>query len=130
MARILIVDDDEILCDLVMELLECDEHMVSAVHHGDDALSAVLASGPELLILDQMLPGPSGLDILAKLRALPQMNDVPVMMLTGSRDAALLVRAAVGGVDDYLAKPFEPAEFMDRARAMLKGAAMARRALA
>lgn len=126
MARVLVIDDDEILAEMVTELLEENEHMVSAVHHGSDALAAAMTALPDLLILDYTLPGRSGLEVLEQLRAVPELENVPVIMLTASTDASLVVKAAIGGADDYVMKPFNPSDLLRRTEVMLKGSKLAR----
>jgi DNA-binding response OmpR family regulator len=126
MARILIIDDDEIFTEIVTEVLEQNEHMVSSVHDGNAAVPAVLNALPDLLILDYTLPGRSGLEVLSDLRRLPEMASVPVIMLTGSSDSSLTVRAALTGADDYIIKPFDPDDLLRRTEAMLKGGALPR----
>lgn len=119
MARIVIVDDDELFTELATGWLEQEDHMVSAVHHGDDALPAFRDSEPDLVILDYDLPGRSGLDILRTIRALPRGAKVPVLMLTAKNGRLLECRATAEGVDDYIQKPVTCAEMSRRVGALL-----------
>jgi DNA-binding response OmpR family regulator len=128
MARILIVDDDELLAEVMTEWLEAAGHMVSAVHHGDEALRAVADSVPDLLILDYSLPGLSGLSILQRVRAQPRAAGMPIMMLTAKSGKLLLARAHAAGADEYLSKPVEPGVLLERVEALLVGGMIARRA--
>lgn len=126
MARIIIVDDDEIVAEIVSEALEGAGHMVSAVHDGDAAMATIAGSEPDLLILDYSLPGRTGMDILRELRSLPQSANLPVMMVTGRSGRLLMIRAEQTGADDYIVKPFEPADLVRRVEALLLGGAVTR----
>lgn len=128
MARILIVDDDEVMAEIVAELLSKNGHMVSAIYKGNEAVSAAIASAPDLLILDYELPERSGLDILRTLREMPAFVDLPVIMLTGKRGRLLSVRAEHDGVDEYLTKPFNPEYFATRVETMLNNVTVLRSA--
>lgn len=126
MARILIVDDDEVIAEIVSELLSENGHMVSAIYNGNEAVSATIASAPDLLILDYELPDRSGLDILRTLREMPAFVDLPIMMLTGKRGRLLSVRAEHDGVDEYLTKPFNPEDLVTRVETMLNNVTVIR----
>lgn len=130
MARIVIVDDDEVLTEVVTTLLEGNGHAVVAVHHGDDAVATVAACQPDLVILDQALPGKSGMHILAELRELPMAIDLPIMMLTSRGSRLHIEFADKGGIDDYITKPFEPSDLSARVGALLMGAEISRSARA
>ena len=127
MARILLVEDDEILAEILAACLSAAGHAVSAVHDGRDALRAVNESDPDLLILDYQLPGLSGLEILRTVRRGHHADDLPVMMLTANGGKLLPARAHHDGADDYLAKPVSPDHLLRRVEALLKSAALARR---
>ena len=121
MARILIVDDDELLTEIMMACLADAGHMVSAVHHGDEALTAIEGSIPDLLILDYNLPGMSGLSILREVRQQSYGTGMPIMMLTAKCGKLLALRAHHDGADDYLNKPVFPGILLRRAEALLAG---------
>lgn len=111
MARIIIVDDDEIVTEIIVEALARDGHLVSAVHDGDAALAAIADADPDLVILDYTLPGDAtGLALLRALRAAPGHAALPVLMLTARQGRILAGRAALDGVDAYMTKPFSPAQ--------------------
>ena len=130
MARILLVDDDELLTEAMMACLTDAGHMVSAVHHGDEALRAIEGSIPDLLILDYNLPGMSGLSILRAVRRQSYANGMPIMMLTAKGGKLLAVRARHDGADDYLNKPVFPRMLLHRAEALLAGKTINRHAAA
>ena len=119
MARIVLIDDDEILAELLVEHLQAAGHMASAVHTGDEGLLAIDASVQDLIILDYDLPDVTGMHILSEVRARAHLEAVPIMMVTAKRGNLLLARAHEGGVDDYLRKPVSANELLARAEAIL-----------
>ena len=122
MAKIVIVDDDDLIIEVVAAKLEEAGHEVIAVRHGDQAVEKVIDTGADLLILDQMLPGKSGMHILAELRRHPDAIDLPIMMLTSRNTKLHIDLADQSGADDYVTKPFQPDELPGRVRALLLGA--------
>ena len=121
MARIIIVDDDEIVTEIVSEVLDAAGHMTSAIHDGANAIAAISGGDPDMVILDYNLPGITGMEILRQVRSLPYTADVPVMMLTSKGGRLLKARAEQTGADDYLVKPFQPDELVRRVEALLVG---------
>jgi two-component system, OmpR family, response regulator RegX3 len=122
-SRILVVDDEPGIVDLVSYGLRREGYDVDAVGDGEAALARARDDGYDLVVLDVMLPGISGLDVCRTLRA---ESDVPILMLT-ARDAE--VDTVVGlevGADDYVTKPFSLAELVSRVRAMLRRRALDR----
>lgn len=117
--RILLVDDDASLASMLGEILQLHGFEVAGVTSGEAALGQVALSPPDLIVLDVMLPGISGFEVLARLR---QTSDVPVIMLTARGAEAERIAGLTGGADDYLAKPFNPLELTARIRAILKRA--------
>ncbi|HYL95853.1 MAG TPA: response regulator transcription factor [Terriglobales bacterium] len=117
MDRVLVVDDDVELCDLVKEFLQPEGLQVEAVHNGNRGLERALSGEHALVVLDVMLPGMNGLDVLRKLRA---SSTVPVLLLTArGQDVDRIVGLELGA-DDYLPKPFNPRELVARIRAILR----------
>lgn len=117
MDRVLVVDDDVELCELVKEFLEPEGLQVEAVHNGNRGLERALTGEHALVVLDVMLPGMNGLDVLRKLRA---SSSVPVLLLTArGQDVDRIVGLELGA-DDYLPKPFNPRELVARIRAILR----------
>jgi len=117
-AKILLVEDDYTIARFVQLELEHQGYEVIKVADGALALEAVEKESPNLLILDLMLPGVSGLEIAGKLRK--QGNGIPILMLTALSDANDLVLGFDAGADDYLRKPFEISELLSRVRSLLK----------
>jgi DNA-binding response OmpR family regulator len=125
-ARIIIIDDDEIVAAIAESELTRGGPSVSSVHHGDDALDAIMRSEPDLVIIDYALPGKTGMQVLREIRALPFGGNMPVMMLTSRSRRIHIIQAVNEGADDYLTKPFDVAELLPRAEALLVGGQIAR----
>lgn len=119
MFRILLIDDDEELCELVSEYLTVEGFTVEAVHDGESGLRKAAARAHDLIILDVMLPKKNGFDVLRDLRH-AQENQIPVLMLTARGDDMERIVGLEIGADDYLAKPFNPRELVARLRAILR----------
>ncbi|MBN8808677.1 MAG: response regulator [Sphingomonas sp.] len=128
MAKIVIVDDDELVIEKATPALERAGHEVVTVHHGDEAMAAIIDNRADLVILDQMLPGRSGMHILAELRQHPDAVDLPVMMLTSRGTPLHIELADRSGADDYVTKPFDPGGLPARVQALLRGAGISRAA--
>jgi DNA-binding response OmpR family regulator len=118
-ARVLLVDDDRELCQMLTEYLQAEHFDVKSVHDGADALTELEANDFEILILDVMLPSVSGFDVLRKLGA---SYETPILMLTARGDDVDRIVGLELGADDYLSKPFNPRELVARVRAILRRA--------
>lgn len=121
-ARILIVEDERDIAALVAYHLTREGYRVRTAEGGAEALEAAGAERPDLLILDLMLPGFSGYDMLAEMRRRPELADVPVIVLTARREEADRVKGLELGADDYVTKPFSPRELVLRVSAVLRRA--------
>jgi len=117
MSKILIIDDDEELCELVSEYLSVEGFTTEAVHDGETGLQKALSGKYELAILDVMLPKKNGFDVLRDLR---KSSKLPVLMLTAKGDDMERIVGLEIGADDYLPKPFNPRELVARLRAVLR----------
>jgi len=117
MNRILIIDDDEELCELVSEYLTGEGFEVESVNDGESGLQRALRDEQDLVILDVMLPKKNGFDVLRELR---RETQIPVLMLTARGDDMERIVGLEIGADDYLAKPFNPRELVARLRAILR----------
>lgn len=117
MNRILIIDDDEELCELVAEYLSAEGFESEAVHTGDGGLEKARNGDYDLAILDVMLPGMDGFEVLKRLRT---TSELPVVMLTARGDDVERILGLESGADDYLPKPFNPRELLARLRAVLR----------
>jgi two-component system phosphate regulon response regulator PhoB len=118
--RILVVDDEPDITALVAYHLAKAGYRVSTAANGPDALKAAKDERPDVVVLDLMLPGLSGYDVLAELRKRDETRDVGVIMLTARRDEPDRIRGLSLGADDYLTKPFSPAELTLRVQAILR----------
>ncbi len=118
--RVLVVDDEPDICALVAYHLAKAGFRVSTAANGGDALASVRDEEPALVVLDLMLPGLSGYDVLERLRAEPNTRDVPVLMLTARREEEDRIRGLALGADDYQTKPFSPQELVLRVAAILR----------
>jgi DNA-binding response OmpR family regulator len=116
----LVVEDDDSIAFLLRFLLERLGCRVVLARDGVEAMQAI-ESGEvtRLVLLDMMLPVHDGLTLLARLRSLPQWQGVPVVMLTAKGDQAFVTRAFAAGASDYVNKPFNPTELMERLRPLL-----------
>jgi len=117
MNRILIIDDDEELCELVSEYLTVEGFEVEVVNDGESGLEKALREEQDLVILDVMLPKKNGFDVLRELR---QTSKIPVLMLTARGEDTERIVGLEIGADDYLPKPFNPRELVARLRAILR----------
>src|SRR5215813_1905234 len=118
--RILVVDDEPDITALVAYHLAKAGYRVSTAANGPDALKAAREEKPDIVILDVMLPGVSGYDVLAELRRREETREVGVILLTAKREEPDRIRGLSLGADDYLTKPFSPAELALRVSALLR----------
>jgi two-component system phosphate regulon response regulator PhoB len=118
--RILVVDDEPDITALVAYHLAKAGYRVSTAANGPDALKAAREERPDIVVLDVMLPGVSGYDVLAEMRRRDETRDVGVILLTARREEADRIRGLSLGADDYLTKPFSPAELALRVNALLR----------
>jgi len=118
--RILIVEDEEALTLLLRYNLEAAGYDVDAVARGDDADMHFKEHPPDLVILDWMLPGLSGIEICRRLRARPDTQKLPIIMLTARGEESERVRGLSTGADDYIVKPFSVPELLARVGALLR----------
>src|SRR5678816_1108896 len=117
MDRILVIDDDVELCSLVSEYLQSEGFHVDCVHNGESGLERALAGDQVLVVLDVMLPGLNGFDVLRRLR---DRSNIPVLLLTARGEDVDRIVGLEIGADDYLPKPFNPRELVARIRAVLR----------
>jgi CheY-like chemotaxis protein/phosphoribosyl 1,2-cyclic phosphodiesterase len=121
--RVLVVDDEPVIQDLVREILEGDECDVWLASDGEEALAQVTAVRPDLVLLDMRIPKLDGFGVLERLRRDARTADLPVIMLTGVSDAQSTERGFEIGVTDYMEKPFTPAQLRARVREWLQRSA-------
>ena len=114
MARILIADDDELVAELASEVLIDAGHACGWVTSAEAAWDCVRRKRPDLLLLDQDMPGESGLTLLRRLRQSPQLYDLPVVMFTAMNGPGDEAQAIYAGAQDFLSKPLDPALLVAR----------------
>lgn len=117
--RVLVVEDDQNVCELVTLYLEREGLAVDCVHDGAEALARIRATPPDLIVLDLMLPSVDGLEICRRVR---RESDTPIVMLTARGDEIDRILGLEMGADDYLPKPFNPRELTARVKAVLRRA--------
>ncbi len=116
-GRVLIIEDDTKIRMLLKEYLEGNGFQVFTLSDGNNALDNIISESPDIVILDIMLPGKDGLDVLRDIR---QTNSVPVIMLTAKGEDADRIVGLELGADDYLPKPFNPRELLARMKAVMR----------
>ncbi len=118
--RILIADDDDDILDAIKINLELEGYEVFLAHDGDEALEQAQRVRPDLILLDVVMPGPDGFDVCRGLKADARTSETPVIFLTAkgaTRDEAV---GLIAGADDYVVKPFEPADLLTRVKRVLE----------
>ena len=118
--RVLVVDDEDDLLELVRYNLAKDGYEVECVGSGEQALLSARANPPDLVVLDLMLPAVDGLEVCRRLKADAKTRDVLIVMLTAKGEEADMVAGLERGADDYIAKPFSPRVLSARVRALLR----------
>jgi two-component system phosphate regulon response regulator PhoB len=119
-ARILIVEDEEPLALLLRYNLEAEGYDVETIARGDEADTRLREAAPDLVVLDWMLPGLSGIELCRRLRARPETKALPIIMLTARGEESERIRGLATGADDYIVKPFSVPELIARVRALLR----------
>ncbi|MDO5728158.1 MAG: MtrAB system response regulator MtrA [Actinomycetaceae bacterium] len=117
-ARVLVVDDDVALAEMIGIVLSSEGYEVSYCHDGAQAFDTFRLTDPDLILLDVMLPGTDGIEICTRIR---NESNVPIVMLTARSDTADVVAGLEAGADDYVPKPFKPKELVARVKARLRG---------
>jgi len=116
-AKILVVDDDPAVAEMLGIVLRGDGFETVFCDHGDEAVGAFRSTSPDVILLDLMLPGKSGIDICREIRS---ESGVPIIMLTAKSETVDVVLGLESGADDYIPKPFKPRELIARVRARLR----------
>lgn len=115
--RILVIDDDKELCNIIKKYLENESYQVSLAHTGSSGLKQMEENEYQLILLDIMLPEISGFSVLSEIRAI---SNVPVLMLTAKDEESDKIRGLRNGADDYMTKPFSIRELMARVEALIR----------
>ncbi len=120
MTRILIVDDEPDIREVIRFALEGVGFHTTEAQNADEALGQIRSNSPDLVLLDWMLPGRSGVDLAKYLKRDPDSRDLPIVMLTARTAESDLVQGLDAGADDYVTKPFSPRELVARIHAVLR----------
>ena len=120
LPKILVVEDDKSISDLISLHLKKNNFEYLVVHNGEDALSHLDNFMPDFIILDWMIPGLSGLEVLRRIRNKQEYKNLPVLMLTAKNSEQDKIISFESGLDDYITKPFLPSELIARVKAVLK----------
>jgi two-component system phosphate regulon response regulator PhoB len=118
--RILVVDDEEDILELVRFNLAREGYSIICTTSGEETLKIIQKEHPDLIVLDLMLPGMDGLDVAKALKNDPKTRDIPIVMLTAKGEEADIVTGLELGADDYVTKPFSPRVLVARVRAVLR----------
>ena len=118
--KILVVEDDQSISDLISLHLKKNNFEYLVVHNGEDALSHLDMFMPDFVILDWMIPGLSGLEVLRRIRNKQEYKNLPILMLTAKNSEQDKIISFESGLDDYITKPFLPSELIARVKAILK----------
>lgn len=118
--RVLIVEDEEAQAEVLRYNFDREGFEVAVAGDGDEAMLAVEEQQPDLILLDWMLPGTSGITVCQRLRSRPETRALPIIMLTARGEEGDRVRGLESGADDYVVKPFLPSELVARVRAVLR----------
>ena len=119
-SKILIVEDNKSISDLISLHLKKNNFEYLVVHNGEDALSHLETFMPDFVILDWMIPGLSGLEVLRRIRNKQEYKNLPILMLTAKNSEQDKIISFESGLDDYITKPFLPSELIARVKAILK----------
>ncbi len=119
-GRILVVDDQEDNVRLLSDLLSCHGYQVEAAQSGQDALDSVNRSAPDLILLDVVMPGLSGLQVLRRLRADPRFAMLPIVLVTALDPDVERIKGLESGADDFVTKPINGAELLARVRSLIR----------
>ena len=120
LPKILVVEDDKSISDLISLHLKKNNFEYLVVHNGEDALSHLDNFMPDFIILDWMIPGLSGLEVLRRIRNKQEYKNLPILMLTAKNSEQDKIISFESGLDDYITKPFLPSELIARVKAILK----------
>jgi len=112
MAKILIVDDDILITGLMQTLVNMDGHEAIIVNDSNEALETAISAQPNLITLDLMMPGPSGYELCEQLRANPQFNQTPIIVISAKEDNQSKEKAFKLGATEFINKPFDIDHFL------------------
>ncbi|MBN1288818.1 MAG: response regulator [Actinobacteria bacterium] len=115
----MLVDDDKSILEMLGSVLSLEGYKISLCQDGVEAVKRALEEKPDLIILDVMMPGKSGIDVMLEIRANPDTKEIPILFLSAIGDESIVVKG-LKGADDYVVKPFKMLEFQERIKNILK----------
>ena len=118
---VLIADDDKALASAIAATLDLEGLETVVVHDGEQALALARALHPDLILLDVMMPGRSGIEVCATLKTDPMTNSIPVVFITAKSEQTDRIVGLAAGADEYLTKPFSPTELIALVKGVLAG---------
>ena len=121
MARILVVEDDHVIRELLVVNLEMEGYVAVTAADGNEALDAVARTRPDVVLLDMMLPGLDGWEVTSRLKSAPDTKAIPILALSARAMQADIDRGHELGVDHYVTKPFDPIELMQLIATLVAG---------
>jgi len=121
--NVLLVDDDPVILKLLQVNFEMEGFHVSTAHNGVEGLEKARAERPDIVLLDIMMPGMDGLAVTRALKGDPDTRDIPIILLSAKAQASDIQAGKEIGADDYLTKPFDPLELLERVNDLLDGKA-------
>jgi DNA-binding response OmpR family regulator len=120
-ANVLLVDDDPVILKLLQVNFEMEGFRVSTANDGVEGLEKARAVRPDIVLLDIMMPRMDGLEVTKALKGDPETKDIPIILLSAKAQASDIQAGKDMGADDYLTKPFDPLELLDRVNELLEG---------
>jgi DNA-binding response OmpR family regulator len=120
-STVLLVDDDPVILKLLEVNFEMEGFAVLLAHDGTEGVEIARTQRPDLVISDIMMPKMSGLDLVGDLKSDPDTSDIPIILLSAKAQATDVRAGVDAGADDYVTKPFEPLELVDRVNRLLDG---------
>ncbi|MFH1441485.1 MAG: response regulator [Candidatus Omnitrophota bacterium] len=120
MSKILLVDDESDIVDLLKFRLEAYKYDISVAVNGNECLAKVNTERPDLILLDLVMPEMDGYETIRRLKELPETRDIPVILFTASYTTDIEIKSKELGAFDYIVKPFEPADLIKKIEAALK----------
>lgn len=120
-ANVLLVDDDPVILKLLQVNFEMEGFHVSTANDGVEGLEKARAERPDIVLLDIMMPRMDGLEVTKALKSDPETKDIPIILLSAKAQASDIQAGKDMGADDYLTKPFDPLELLERVNELLEG---------
>ncbi len=119
-AKIMVIEDDPDICEILAYNLKIEDFDVEVFHNGQRGLDAIFKEPPDLVLLDVMLPGKSGIEIARTIRKEEHTSNLPIIMITARSEEMDILHGLEQGADDYITKPFRPKEVIARVKALLR----------